>query len=86
MALPRQFSNYAGLLSDKIGRRPIIIFGLILFVLGSLVAAVAESAMALVIGQALQGMGAIASTLMALVTDFTSEENRTKPWLLLAVP
>lgn len=67
-----------GLLSDKIGRRPIIIFGLILFVLGSLVAAVAESAMALVIGRALQGMGAIASTLMALVTDFTSEENRTK--------
>lgn len=67
-----------GLLSDKIGRRPIIIFGLILFVLGSLVAAVAESALALVIGRALQGMGAIASTLMALVTDFTSEENRTK--------
>lgn len=67
-----------GLLSDKIGRRPVIIFGLLLFVLGSIVAALAESALALVIGRALQGMGAIASTLMALVTDFTSEENRTK--------
>lgn len=67
-----------GLLSDKIGRRPVIIVGLVLFIMGSLVAAFAESALGLVIGRALQGTGAIASTLMALLTDFTSEENRTK--------
>ena len=67
-----------GLLSDKIGRRPVIIFGLALFIAGSIVAAFADSAIGLVIGRALQGTGAIASTLMALITDFTCEENRTK--------
>ena len=67
-----------GLLSDKIGRRPVILGGLTLFVLGSVVAALSESAMGVIVGRALQGMGAIASTLMALVTDFTAEQNRTK--------
>ena len=67
-----------GLLSDKIGRRPVVLFGLIIFILGSVVAALSDSASGLIVGRALQGMGAIASTLMALVTDFTSEQNRTK--------
>jgi predicted MFS family arabinose efflux permease len=67
-----------GLLSDKIGRRPVILGGILLFVLGSVIAALADSAMGVVIGRALQGMGAIASTLMALVTDLTAEQNRTK--------
>lgn len=67
-----------GLLSDKIGRRPVIIYGLMVFVIGSLIAALSDSAVGLIVGRALQGMGAIASTLMALITDFTSEENRTK--------
>lgn len=67
-----------GLLSDRVGRRAVIIAGLVLFVLGSVVAGLADSAMELIIGRALQGTGAIASTLMALVTDFTSEQNRTK--------
>jgi predicted MFS family arabinose efflux permease len=67
-----------GLLSDKIGRRPVILGGLVLFVLGSVVAALSDSAVGIVIGRALQGTGAIASTLMALVTDFTAEQNRTK--------
>ena len=67
-----------GLLSDKIGRRPVIFGGLVLFILGSVVAAYADSAVGVIIGRALQGMGAIASTLMALVTDLTAEQNRTK--------
>ena len=67
-----------GLLSDKIGRRPVILGGILLFVLGSVIAALADSAMGVVVGRALQGMGAIASTLMALVTDLTAEQNRTK--------
>ena len=67
-----------GLLSDKIGRRPVILGGLLLFILGSVVAAYADSAIGVIIGRALQGMGAIASTLMALVTDLTAEQNRTK--------
>jgi predicted MFS family arabinose efflux permease len=67
-----------GLLSDKIGRRPVILGGLLMFIFGSLVAATAETAIGVVIGRALQGAGAIASTLMALVSDLTAEQNRTK--------
>jgi predicted MFS family arabinose efflux permease len=67
-----------GLLSDKIGRRPVIIGGLVMFVAGSIFAATADSMVGLMIGRGMQGMGAIASTLMAMVTDLTSEENRTK--------
>ena len=55
-----------------------IIGGLLVFVLGSLVAAWAETSTGLIVGRAIQGAGAIASTLMALVSDLTSEENRTK--------
>jgi len=67
-----------GLLSDRIGRTPVIIGGLLIFVLGSVVAAMADTMQGLILGRALQGMGAIASALMAMVTDLTSEQNRTK--------
>ena len=67
-----------GLLSDRIGRAPVIIGGLLTFVLGSVVAAMADTMQGLIFGRALQGMGAIASTLMALLTDLTTEQNRTK--------
>ncbi|PCJ34088.1 MAG: MFS transporter [Moraxellaceae bacterium] len=67
-----------GLLSDRLGRKPIIIAGLILFCIGSVVAATADSIYGVIAGRALQGAGAIASTLMALLSDLTSDENRTK--------
>ena len=46
-----------GLLSDKIGRRPVIVGGLLVFILGSVVAATAESMTGLIIGRAIQGAG-----------------------------
>lgn len=67
-----------GMLSDKIGRKPVIAAGLIIFALGSFVAAQADSVYELIIGRFLQGGGAIASAIMALVSDLTAEENRTK--------
>ena len=66
-----------GMLSDRIGRRPVIIGGLIMFSFGSLIAAGADSLLVLTLGRALQGTGAIVSVLMAMVTDYTSERNRT---------
>jgi MFS family permease len=67
-----------GMWSDRIGRKPVILIGLIIFTLGSALAASADSIWMLIAGRALQGAGAIASTLMALMTDLTQEENRTK--------
>lgn len=67
-----------GLLSDFIGRKPVILFGLCVFFVGCVIAANADSVWGLVVGRALQGSGAIASTVMALVADLTSEKNRTK--------
>jgi MFS family permease len=67
-----------GLLSDRIGRKTMIVLGLILFGIGSAVAAVSGSIGGVIIGRALQGAGAIGSVILALVADLTTEENRTK--------
>ena len=67
-----------GIVSDRIGRKPVIAAGLLLFILGSLVAAQADSVYELVVGRLLQGAGAIAGAVMALLTDLTAEDNRTK--------
>ncbi|MBM95760.1 MAG: MFS transporter [Oceanospirillaceae bacterium] len=68
----------AGALSDRIGRKPVIIIGLLIFAIGSFIAATADTITGLIIGRALQGGGAIASAIMALVTDLTDEEHRMK--------
>lgn len=67
-----------GMLSDKFGRKKMIIIGLLTFCLGSIVAAMSESIYGVIVGRLLQGAGAIASVLMALLSDLTTEESRTK--------
>ena len=67
-----------GILSDKFGRKPIILVGLLIFLLGSIVAALSESIYGVVLGRALQGMGAIASAVLALAADLSREEQRPK--------
>lgn len=67
-----------GLLSDRFGRKKIIIIGLILFSAGSLVAAVSTTIYGVLLGRTLQGCGAIAAAIMALVADLTQEVHRTK--------
>ncbi len=67
-----------GILSDRWGRKPIIAIGLAIFALGSVVAACADSVYELILGRCLQGGGAIASAIMAMVADLTSDESRTK--------
>jgi len=67
-----------GILSDKYGRKPVILAGLLIFLLGSIVAALSTSIYGVVIGRAIQGMGAIASAILALAADLTREEQRPK--------
>ncbi|MGR9115198.1 MAG: MFS transporter [Gammaproteobacteria bacterium] len=67
-----------GLLSDRFGRKRIIIFGLLLFIAGSVVAAISTTIYGVLFGRALQGAGAIAAAIMALVADLTQEVHRTK--------
>ncbi len=67
-----------GWLSDQIGRKPVIVGGLTLLILGSVVAALADTLLWLGIGRLLQGSGAIASATMALAADYTRVEQRTK--------
>lgn len=66
-----------GILSDKVGRKPVIVAGLVIFTAGSLVAASAETMTGVIVGRALQGAGAIAAAMMALAADLTREEQRS---------
>jgi len=65
-----------GWLSDRWGRRPVMLLGLFLFSLGGLVAAQADTMTGLIAGRALQGCGAIAGVAMAFAADFTRQEHR----------
>ncbi|EPL6455399.1 MULTISPECIES: MFS transporter [Providencia] len=74
-----------GLMSDKIGRKPLIVIGLIIFIIGSIVAALSDSIWGIIIGRALQGAGAISAAVMALLSDLTREQNRTKAMAFLGI-
>jgi MFS family permease len=74
-----------GWLSDKIGRKPVIIGGLLVFAIGSVIAATADSIGGIILGRTIQGAGAIASTVMALVADLTREEQRTKAMAMVGM-
>ena len=67
-----------GLLSDYVGRVPVILGGLIIFFVGSVVAAESETIIGVIGGRLLQGVGAISSALTALLSDATRKEVRTR--------
>lgn len=74
-----------GLLSDRIGRKVMITIGLVVFGVGSAVAALSHSIDGVIIGRAVQGGGAVGSVILALVADLTSEESRTKAMALVGI-
>ena len=67
-----------GIASDKYGRKKVIYVGMLIFVIGSVVAAMGTDIVTVIIGRAIQGAGAVSAVVMALVADSTREEHRTK--------
>jgi len=65
-----------GLVSDKVGRKKTLLFGLIIFIIGSVIAAMSDNIYMLLIGRFLQGAGAIGSVVSAMVADLVKEEQR----------
>ncbi|QJD31464.1 MFS transporter [Methylococcus geothermalis] len=74
-----------GIWSDRFGRKPLIVIGLLMFTAGSVMAAVTDSIYGIVAGRALQGAGAVAGVVMALAADLTQEEHRTKAMALIGI-
>ncbi|KVW99761.1 MFS transporter [Thiobacillus denitrificans] len=72
-----------GMASDRIGRKKVIIFGLIVFAFGSFVAMAATDIYWTIFGRALQGAGAISAAVTAMLADLTREEHRTKAMALV---
>lgn len=74
-----------GVASDRWGRKPVIVAGLLLFALGSFVAAAADSLWMTIVGRALQGGGAISAAVSAFIADSTRDEHRTKAMAALGM-
>lgn len=74
-----------GALSDRVGRVPVIVGGLIIFAVGSIVAAVGDTIWSVIAGRLLQGAGAISATLTALIADATRLEVRTRSMAFFGV-
>lgn len=75
----------AGWLSDRYGRKPVILIGLLLFALGSFIAAYADNIYWVIAGRIIQGAGAINAAVMALTADLTREEHRTKAMAMIGI-
>jgi MFS family permease len=74
-----------GMASDRWGRKPVIYFGLMLFALGSFVAAGAHDIYMVILGRSIQGAGAISAAVTALTADLTREEHRTKAMAMIGM-
>ena len=74
-----------GWASDRYGRKPLILLGLVLFIVGSIVAALADSLYGLLLGRCIQGAGAISAAVTALLADGTREIVRTKAMAMIGI-
>lgn len=74
-----------GMLSDRFGRKPLIILGMVVFFIGSVVCALADSIEMMIIGRAIQGMGAVAAVLTASVSDLVREPYRLRAMSIVGI-
>ncbi len=72
-----------GMASDRWGRKPVMVIGLVIFAAGSFLAAGAEHIWTAIIGRALQGAGAISAVVMALAADLTRDQHRVKTMAMI---
>jgi predicted MFS family arabinose efflux permease len=72
-----------GTMSDKIGRKPTLLFGLLIFLIGSMICAYSDDIYSLMIGRFLQGAGAIGSVITAMISDLVPEETRGKAMAIM---
>ncbi len=74
-----------GLASDRFGRKPVMMLGLLIFAAGSFVAGVAHSIDGIILGRAIQGAGAISAAISAMIADSTRDHNRTKAMAMVGM-
>ena len=74
-----------GLMSDRVGRKSVITVGLLIFIVGSIVAYQSDSIWGVIAGRALQGAGAIAAAVLALAADLTRESQRAKAMAIIGM-
>ena len=72
-----------GTMSDKIGRKPTILVGLVIFLVGSIICALSTDIYTLMFGRFLQGTGAIGAVIPAMISDLVTEEKRGKAMALM---
>ena len=74
-----------GLMADRINRKYVIAFGLVIFVIGSIIAGLSESIYGLIFGRCIQGAGAVSSAILALSADLTRSSQRTKAMAMIGI-
>ncbi|WP_077927728.1 MFS transporter [Wohlfahrtiimonas populi] len=74
-----------GIVSDKVGRKPALIVGLALFTLGSLILVFASNIYIAILGRIIQGSGAVSAVVLAMATDLTREQIRSKVMAFIGV-
>lgn len=79
------FQMPLGVASDRLGRKPVIAAGLLVFALGSGMAGLAHSVASIAVGRFLQGMGAVGSAVLALAADLSREQQRTKVMAVIGI-
>jgi len=72
-----------GRLSDQIGRKKVVLWGLSLFVAGALICATKDDLLWIAIGRGIMGAGAISAAVSAWVADLTREQVRSKAMALV---
>src|SRR5690625_1650695 len=74
-----------GMAADRFGRRPVVVAGLVVFIIGGVVAALAQTIDGIIVGRILQGLGAVSAAITAWVADATRPEVRTRAMAMIGM-